>query len=177
VATTVTGIIPAAVPLVLVLVGLGMTIGNIVGGIAADKDLKRYMLVFFGVLFVGLIGLFLTAHSVAGLLIFLFLIAAACSALSPSIQTRLMDVAHDSQSIAAALNHSALNVANASGAFLGSLAIAAGFGYLSPSLVGAILCLFGILIAVASFTVDRRRARKRAVSIQPLSTDTAEVSL
>jgi DHA1 family inner membrane transport protein len=176
IATSVTGVPSSLVPLVLVLVGIGMTIGNFVGGAAADRNLKRYMLVFFGVLFVGLVGLFLTAHTLAGLLVFLFAVAAACSALSPSIQTRLMDVAHESQSIAAALNHSALNVANASGAYLGSLVIAAGFGYLSPLLVGSVLCLAGTAIAVWSFLVDRLRARRHppAPAVRP---DTAEIAL
>lgn len=159
-ATTVTGLSPSAVPLVLVLIGLGMTVGNLFGGWMADRDLKRGMLGFFGLLLVGLAVLFLTASTVAGLLISLFVIAAACAALSPAIQTRLMDVAHDSQSIAAALNHSALNIANAMGAFLGGLTIAAGFGYLSPVVVGAVLALAGIAIALISFSIDRSRERR-----------------
>jgi DHA1 family inner membrane transport protein len=76
------------------------------------------------------------------------------------IQTRLMDVAHDSQSIAAALNHSALNIANAAGAFLGGLTIAAGFGYLSPVVVGAVLAVAGIVLALVSFGIDHARVRR-----------------
>lgn len=158
--TTVTGLSPSSVPLVLILIGIGMTVGNLVGGWVADRDLKRGMLLFFALFLVGLAALFLTASTVAGLLISLFVIAAACTALSPTIQTRLMDVAHESQSIAAALNHSALNIANASGAFLGGLTIAAGFGYLSPIVVGAILCIAGIGLAVVSFSIDRSRERR-----------------
>ena len=159
--TTVTGLSPSAVPLVLILIGVGMTVGNLVGGWAADRDLKRGMLFFFALLLVGLAALFFTAFSVAGLLISLFVIAAACSALSPAIQTRLMDVAHESQSIAAALNHSALNIANAAGAFLGGLTIAAGYGYLSPIVVGAALGLAGVVLALVSFSIDRSRERRR----------------
>lgn len=158
--TEVTGLSPSMVPLVLVLVGVGMTVGNFIGGWAADRSLKRSMLLFFAVLLVGLAALFVTAYSVAGLLISLFVIAAACSALSPAIQTRLMDVAHDSQSIAAALNHSALNIANASGAFLGGLTIAAGFGYLSPIIVGIALGLAGIALSLLSFGIERSRGRR-----------------
>jgi DHA1 family inner membrane transport protein len=158
--TTVTGLSASAVPLVLVLIGIGMTVGNLVGGWVADRDLKRGMLMFFGVFLVGLATLYFTAATLAGLLISLFLIAAACCALSPTIQTRLMDVAHESQSIAAALNHSALNIANASGAALGGLTIAAGFGYLSPIVVGAVLCVAGIALALLSFSIDRSRERR-----------------
>lgn len=158
--TTVTGLSASAVPLVLILIGVGMTAGNLVGGWSADRNLKRGMLFFFALLLIGLAALFFTAFSVAGLLISLFVIAAACSALSPTIQTRLMDVAHESQSIAAALNHSALNIANAAGAFLGGLTIAAGFGYLSPIVVGAALCIAGIVLALISFSIDRSRERR-----------------
>ncbi len=168
--TTVTGLSVSAVPLVLILVGVGMTVGNIVGGWAADRDLKRGMLLFFALFLLGLAALYFTAETLAGLLISLFVIAAASSALAPAIQTRLMDVAHESQSIAAALNHSALNIANASGAFLGGLTIAAGFGYLSPVVVGAALCIAGIGLAVLSFSLDRSRLRAQtgaaAASVQ-----------
>lgn len=158
--TTVTGLPASAVPLVLILIGVGMTIGNLLGGRMADRSVERGMLVFFAIMLAGLAALFLTARSLTGLLISVFVIAAAASALSPMIQTRLMDVAHDSQSIAAALNHSALNIANASGAFLGGLTIAAGFGYLSPIVVGAILAVAGIVLALVSFGIDHSRARR-----------------
>ncbi|MEO7015411.1 MAG: MFS transporter [Leifsonia sp.] len=158
--TSVTGLSASSVPLVLILIGIGMTVGNLFGGWMADHDLKRGMLLFFGVFLIGLAGLFFTAVTLPGLLISVFVIAAACSALSPNIQTRLMDVAHESQSIAAALNHSALNIANASGAFLGGLTIAAGFGYLSPIVVGAALCVGGIALALISFSIDRSRIHR-----------------
>ena len=63
----------------------------------------------------------------------LFLIGAAGSAIGPALQTRLMDVAHDAQTLAAALNHSALNIANAAGAWIGGVVIAAGYGYTAPA--------------------------------------------
>ncbi len=158
--TTVTGLSASAVPLVLILVGVGMTVGNLLGGRQADRGVERGMLLFFGVMLAGLAALFVTAWSLPGLLISIFVIAAAASALSPMIQTRLMDVARDSQSIAAALNHSALNIANASGAFLGGLTIAAGFGYLSPILVGIVLAVAGIVLALVSFGIDHSRSRR-----------------
>jgi DHA1 family inner membrane transport protein len=71
-----------------------------------------------------------------------------------------MDVAHESQSIAAALNHSALNVGNALGAFLGGIAIAAGLGYVAPVWIGLGLSGIGIVLAVATFAIDRSRRRQ-----------------
>lgn len=162
--TEVTGLGTAAVPLVLIVVGLGMTVGNFVGGWAADKSVRRSMYGFFALMLLALLGLALTASTVVGLIVFIFLVGGAASALSPTIQTRLMDVARDSQSIAAALNHSALNVGNALGALLGGAAIAAGFGYVAPVWIGLGLSVLGLCIAVMSFSVDRSR-RKQGESL------------
>jgi DHA1 family inner membrane transport protein len=67
-------------------------------------------------------------------------------ALGPILQTRLMDVAGDAQTLAAALNHSAFNVANALGPLLGGIAIAQGYGLASTGLVGSGLALAGLAI-------------------------------
>ncbi len=155
--TEVTGLGASAVPLVLVVIGLGMTAGNFLGGWAADKSVRRSMYGFFVLLLLALLGLALTAQNLVGLLLFIFLVGAAAAALSPTIQTRLMDVARDSQSIAAALNHSALNIGNALGALLGGLAIAAGFGYVAPVWIGLGLSVLGLLIAFISFSWDHLR--------------------
>jgi DHA1 family inner membrane transport protein len=86
----------------------------------------------------------------------LFLVGASAAALSPTIQTRLMDVAGDSQTLAAAVNHSSLNIGNALGAFLGGAVIAAGWGYLAPSWVGLLMCVPGVALALAGAAVSRR---------------------
>ena len=88
-----------------------------------------------------------------------FVLGLLPSVLVPLLQTRLMDVARDGQSLAAALNHSTLNLANALGAWLGSLVLAAGWGYEWPSRVGAILAVLGVGIALLSVAVERRPAR------------------
>lgn len=160
----VTGLPAFAVPLVLVVVGLGMTVGNGVGGALADRSVRRTMYAFFGVMLAGLVLLACSAQTLAGLLIGVFLVGGSASALSPTIQTRLMDVAHDSQSIAAALNHSALNLGNALGAYAGGVVVAAGLGYVAPIWVGLGLSALGAGLAVVTFAIDRaRRRRGRAV--------------
>lgn len=153
----VTGLAAAAVPLVLVVTGVGMTIGNLAGGALADHSVRRTMYGAFAVMLVALLVLALSAQFLAGLLAGVFLVGAAASALSPTIQSRLMDVAHDSQSIAAALNHSALNIGNALGAYLGGVAVAAGLGYVAPVWIGLGLSVLGILLAVVTFAIDRSR--------------------
>jgi DHA1 family inner membrane transport protein len=160
--TEVTGLGAGAVPLVLVVVGLGMTAGNFAGGALADWSVRRTMYLFFGVLIVALAGLALSAQFLVGLLVGVFLIGAAASALSPTIQSRLMDVAHGSQSIAAALNHSALNIGNSLGAYLGGVAIAAGLGYVAPVWIGLGLSVAGLVLAVATFALDTSRRRNGA---------------
>ena len=160
----VTGLPALAVPLVLVVVGLGMTVGNFVGGALADRSVRRSMYLFFAVMLAALLLLAVSAQTLAGLLIGVFLVGGAASALSPTIQTRLMDVAHDSQSIAAALNHSALNIGNALGAYLGGVVVAAGLGYVAPIWVGLGLSVLGVLLAVTTFAIDRNR-RRRGVDV------------
>src|SRR5690625_34149 len=79
------------------------------------------------------------------------------SSLVPSLQIRLMDVAGDAQTLAAALNHSALNLANAAGAAIGGAVIAAGFSYSTPALAGAVLAVTAILVWVPTFLLRRRQ--------------------
>jgi DHA1 family inner membrane transport protein len=67
-----------------------------------------------------------------------------------------MDVAGESQTLAAAVNHSALNIGNALGAFLGGAVIAAGWGYLAPTWVGLLMCVPGAALALAGTAVSRR---------------------
>ena len=165
VVTEVTRLDPTFVPIALVCVGLGMTIGNIVGGRAADRNIMVTVFACFGIFVVSLIGFALFASNPVGLLVGLFAVGFAASALSPAIQTRLMDVAGDSQTLAAAVNHSSLNLGNSLGAYIGGVTIAAGFGYLSPAWAGLILCAPGILLAVFSLALERRRPIARTAHL------------
>lgn len=157
ISTDVAGLPALFVPVVLVVVGLGMTVGNIVGGWAADTHVVRAIFSFFALFFVSLAGLALTANTTPGLFVFVFLIGVAAAGISPAIQTRLMDVAGDSQTLAAAANHSALNIGNSLGAYLGGLTIAAGLGYISPVWVGLMLCVPGVALITWSVLLQRRR--------------------
>lgn len=152
-----------AVPIVLVLMGLGMTAGNIVGGHLADIDLRRTLLIGLATLalVLGLLGAL--SFWIVTLSVLVFVVGFVSSVLSPTIQTRLMDVAGDNQSIAAALNHSALNIGNSLGAFLGGVVIAAGWGFTAPSWTGALLAVAGLIIAMVSYRVDARRAVPESV--------------
>ena len=85
----------------------------------------------------------------------MFLVTALGSVLAVSLMLRLMDVAGHAETLGAAMNHASLNVANALGAWLGGLAIAAGYGYRSPLLVGLVLSFAGFAVLAVAFAVDR----------------------
>jgi MFS transporter, DHA1 family, inner membrane transport protein len=158
--TSVAGLPQTFVPLALILAGVGMTIGNIIGGHVADHALKRGLFVFFGILLIALAGLMVAGTSAIAVFTAVFLVGLASAGMSPIIQTRLINVAGDSQTLAAAINHASLNIGNSIGAALGGVVVAAGLGYLSVTWIGLVLCVLGVIIAIISFGVDRRSLQR-----------------
>jgi DHA1 family inner membrane transport protein len=153
--TDVAGLPRGLVPLALMIFGVGMVLGNIVGGRMADVSVIRGLYVSIAALGTVLAVFVLASHNPYTALLVLFAIGTAGSAIAPALQTRLMDVAHGAQTLGAALNHSALNIANAAGAWIGGLVIAAGFGYTAPAAAGALLAVAGL--GVLTVSVLRRR--------------------
>ncbi|MBW8173864.1 MFS transporter [Ornithinimicrobium sp. Arc0846-15] len=150
--TEVTGQSESWVPVFLFSFGVGSVVGNTLGGRLADWSILRGLAVS-GVLMTLLLLLFSYASQfLIPALIVLFLISAFGASWVICLQMRLMSVAGEAKTLGAALNHSALNAANALGAWLGGLVIAGGFGYQAPSLVGAALALAGLLILAVSTT-------------------------
>ncbi|MCA1941427.1 MAG: MFS transporter, partial [Caenispirillum bisanense] len=150
----VTGVGPGMVPVVLAVFGVGMTLGNLVAAWAADRAL---MPAAGGILVWSAASLLLfplVAGDIWLVSLCVFLIGGG-GGLGTVLQTRLMDVAGDAQMLAAALNHSAFNVANALGPWLGGLAIAAGWGWTSTGWVGAGLAGTGLLLWGVSLRVER----------------------
>lgn len=148
--------VPAAtVPMALAAFGVGMTFGNLVVPRFADRALMptaAAMLVWSATA----LSLWpLAAPHLWSVMLGMFAIGIGGS-LGAVLQTRLMDVAGDAQSLAAALNHSAFNTANALGPWLGGMAIAAGYGWTSTGFVGAGLALGGLAMLVVAVLVDRR---------------------
>ncbi|MFC0681087.1 MFS transporter [Lysobacter korlensis] len=158
---------PSLVPIALITMGAGMTVGNLFGGWLADRNVVRSLFLGFGLFALALLGYALTAASPAGMFFFLFAIGATGAALSPAIQTRLMDVAGDSQSIAAAVNHSAFNIGNSLGAALGGVVVAAGLGYVAPAWLGLVACAAGVLLVAVSVLTSRAAAPASQVPAVP----------
>jgi DHA1 family inner membrane transport protein len=155
----VTQVSPAIVPVVLAVFGLGLTVGTLVAGWAADRALMPsagLMLLWSAA---WLAAFPFAAGNIWTVTLVIFMIGAG-GGLGAILQTRLMDVAEDAQTLAAALNHSAFNTANALGPWLGGLAIAAGYGWTSTGWVGTALALGGLAIWAVALA-DQRASRAR----------------
>lgn len=153
--------------LVLMSYGVGMVAGNWVGGRLSDWNLELGICAALCAIVITLVSFYFTSSHPIPALINFGLIGASGSTLVPSLQIRLMDVAGRAQTLAAALNHSALNIANASGAALGGVVIAAGFGYAAPALAGAALGSIAIAVWAVAFALRRPpRARTKVISSQ-----------
>ncbi|HST47882.1 MFS transporter [Jatrophihabitans sp.] len=158
--TTLAGVSATAVTGLLAVYGAGMTAGVLLGGRLADRSLMPGL---YGALLataVVLFGFGYAVRTVPGAVLAVFVFGVTGSVLVPMLQTRLMDVARDGQSLAAALNHSTLNLANALGAWIGGLVLDHGLGYEWPSRVGALLALAGLGVALLSGRLERTAAAR-----------------
>jgi DHA1 family inner membrane transport protein len=157
-ATEVAHMPAAMIPVIMALFGIGMNVGNVVGSKLADRSLLGTIggMLVFNIVVMTLFSL--TAAHPAMLCTATFLIGCTFAA-GPAIQTRLMDVAADGQTLAAASMHSAFNIANALGAWLGGLVIALGYGYAATGYVGAALSFLGLFVFAASVLLERRSGR------------------
>ncbi|KJJ97390.1 MFS transporter [Pseudomonas sp. 21] len=159
----VTHVSPSIVPLVMAVFGIGMTLGNLFIPVLADRAVMPTaggLLVWSAVV----LAIFpFTAGNIWTISICVFFVGFG-GALGTVLQTRLMDVAEDAQGLAAALNHSAFNFANALGPYLGGLALAAGYGWTSPGWVGSLLAIGGFVLWSVSVVTSRGARRDTALS-------------
>jgi DHA1 family inner membrane transport protein len=151
------GLSLGVVPLVLALWGAGMVAGNVLGGKLMDRAPKRAMVGSL-VVMAGLFGLFaLTSASPVLAPITVFFLGGSM-VLPTGLQMRLMATAGDAQTLAASLNHASFNLANAIGAWLGGVVLAAGLGLSAPMLVAVGLSIAGLLILAFSLWLERETA-------------------
>lgn len=155
--TDITGISEKAVSWVLVLFGVGVTVGNIVGGKLADWKLLPSLLVNFAVL-AGILALFAVTDKVpAAAVVTVFIWGVAAFGILPGLQLRIMNLAKEAPELAATSTHSALNLGNASGAFIGG-AVITHWGLAKLPLVGAGLTAAGLVLLAVSYVYERRKA-------------------
>lgn len=166
IAQSVAGAPAGFVPWLLAAAGLGMTIGNLLGGWAADRSLFGTLLGTFPVYIGALVAMALSSHTATGLLVTFFVVNLANSVLVPPMQTWLIRIAGRSEVLGASLNHASFNVANALGAALGGAVIAAGLGYEAPVLIALALAVLGLAMVVTALVLLRLRARRRLAQLE-----------
>ncbi|PWJ48318.1 MFS transporter, DHA1 family, inner membrane transport protein [Quadrisphaera granulorum] len=162
--TGVSGFAPAVVPWLLVLFGVGLFLGNVVGGRAADKNVGATLLVTLAGLVLVLAGFAAVATSQIATVVALVLMGVFGFATVPALQIRIMRHAASAQALGSGANIAAFNVGNAFGAWIGGITIAAGLGYTSPLWAGALVTLAGLgVLLVAGFAPGgelRRQAQQ-----------------
>ncbi|MER6095884.1 MFS transporter [Streptomyces sp. NPDC001728] len=154
--THVAGYADGSVTWLLVLFGLGMFLGNLLGGRYADRALMPLLYVALGGLAVVLALFTVAAHDKILAAVAVFLIGGLGFATVPPLQKRVLDQAHGAPTLASAVNIGAFNLGNALAAWLGGLVIAAGLGYTAPNWVGAALAAAALGLALWSAALERR---------------------
>jgi DHA1 family inner membrane transport protein len=154
----------AFVTAMLVLFGVGLTLGNMWGGKAADRSVDRTLIVSLGVLIVVLLAFSVLMRWPLPTAVAILIWGAASFALVPPLQMRVMEAAKDAPNLASAVNIGAFNFGNAIGAALGGAVINAGLGYPAISLAGALMAALGLLM-VLGFAWRSRAVRSPAASV------------
>lgn len=151
------GYAESSVTLLLALFGVGATAGNLLGGRLADHSLR-------GTLFGGLtslaavLALFpLLMRTEWSAALAVTLLGTAAFVTGSPLQLMVMEKASAAPSLASSANQAAFNLANAGGAWIGGLSLAAGFGTTSPASAGAGLAVLGLGVATIAYAVDHRR--------------------
>ncbi|MFI7609872.1 MFS transporter [Nonomuraea terrae] len=154
--TEVTGYAEAAVTWLLVLFGIGMFLGNLLGGRFADRALMPMLFTALGTLSLTLLLFTATAHHKVLAAVTLTLIGALGFATVPPLQKWILDQASAAPTLASAANIGAFNLGNALAAWLGGLVISAGLGYTAPNWIGALLAGTALLLSFLATHLDRR---------------------
>ncbi|WP_246126165.1 MFS transporter [Nesterenkonia populi] len=159
IAVDVTGIAESALPVVVLLFGVGGLIGNFVGGWMSDRSVLWTALIAMVLVAVFMTAFGLFAHIPWLMVTLLVLVGISASSLGPTLQTHLIDVAPKAPQLAATFHHSAFNAANAMGAFVGGMVIDLQIGaepLRSPAYAGAISATVGVLITCVAIRMARR---------------------
>ncbi|MFB7589126.1 MFS transporter [Streptomyces sp. NPDC056169] len=173
--TEVMGFGESTVTIVLALFGLGMTGGALAAGPLTDRALRPTLYGSLAALVLALVAFRFTVHVPWLALVTVVVLGAVGFMTTTPLQMLVMRKAKDAPTLASASNHSAFNLANAGGAWAGGAAVAAGWGWTSPALVGAALTVVGLAIAALAGLLDRAPATaegaSRVVAGSPLDPD------
>lgn len=162
--TEVTGFADSSVTLVLALFGIGMTLGALAAGPLTDRALRPTLYGALAALAVILVAFHFAVHLKPAALVGVVLIGAVGFMITTPLQMLVMNKAQDAPTLASASNHSAFNLANAGGAWIGGLVITAGWGWTAPVLAGAVLAVLGLAIALLAGALERVERPSAALS-------------
>ena len=153
----ITGFSQEAVSPILLLFGLGLIVGNMLGGKLADRNLPVALLATTAALSIVLFAMTATLRSPVAVTIFVGLIGAAAFATVAPLQMRVLDKAGPAgRNLASSLNIAAFNLGNAFGAWLGGVTIDHGPGLAAVTWVAALVPLASLVLALISLRLDRR---------------------
>ncbi|WP_322103374.1 MFS transporter [Paraburkholderia sp. J41] len=160
----VTAFSPHEVTFVLLLFGVGLTVGNTLGGKLADWKLMRSLLVFLALLAVTLVVFTVTMHDPIAAMATIFVWGVLAFAIVAPLQILIVDRASEAPNLASTLNQGAFNLGNAGGAWLGGVAISAGAPLTQLPWVGVVLALASLALTLVSAQIDRRARRRVGVA-------------
>ncbi|SCK30061.1 MFS transporter [Vogesella sp. LIG4] len=161
------GATPQFVTVMLVLVGVGFSIGNMAGGWLADRSLNGSLIVFLLLLVAIMLAFPLLAKTQLGTAFAVVVWGAATFAVVPPLQMRVMRAAAEAPGLASSVNVGAFNLGNAVGAAAGGAAISAGFGYQAVPIVGALIAVSGLLLVLLQIARQRQPASGRLAEAAP----------
>ncbi|MEO6918058.1 MAG: MFS transporter [Collimonas sp.] len=151
----VTGLTPHAVTLVLLVFGLGLTVGSALGGKLADWRLLPSLIGFLMALAVILTVFTLTMRTPLPAVITIFVWGVLAFAIVPPLQVLVVERASAAPNLASTLNQGAFNLGNAGGAWFGGMAIGAGFQLTTLPYVGVVLVVLALGLTLWSASIER----------------------
>lgn len=160
---TLTDATPVFVTAMLVLIGVGFSIGNYLGGKLADRSVTGTLKGFLLLLIAIMLAIPLLARSEIGAAIAMVVWGAATFAVVPPLQMRVMRVAHEAPGLSSSVNIGAFNLGNALGAAAGGAVISGGLGYSFVPVMGAIIAGLGLLLVLFS---GRDRASRVCAAVE-----------
>ncbi|RQH04174.1 MFS transporter [Paraburkholderia dinghuensis] len=164
----VTGFTPHEVTFVLLLFGLGLTVGSTLGGKLADWKLMRSLLGFLASIGLVLAVFAATMHDPIAAMATIFVWGVLAFAIVPPLQMLIVDRASHAPNLASTLNQGAFNLGNAGGAWLGGVAISAGAPLTGLPWLGVAMAIAALVLTLVSAQIDRR-ARRRVSVTEPIS--------
>ncbi|PQP85175.1 MFS transporter [Paenibacillus sp. PCH8] len=165
----ISGFAEQSVTWILVLFGFGVTLGNMVGGRLADWKLMPSLIVNFGILAVLLATLTLTLENPYLAVITIFFWGVAAFGIMPGLQIRIMNMTREAPLLATTSSHSAFNLGNAAGAYMGGYAITH-TGLISVPLYAAVIAALGLIgLFISLLMNDKQTSPEGPDVVNPVS--------